>query len=500
MINQLAIFNTDGYKVSHIDQIPDNIIGIFSNLVARKSRVSGSNHIVVPPIKHILQDIEKEFLTWADQFAISTYTNVYETLFASSPSSKHLRKIQALADFLVTNRRLPVYIWTPNPGSIIPIGYPLMLIYSEHPFEWFGQRLETILSTNMWQTFTNATTAMNIRKILNFYGKMTSLESDFINYQAHDFSMRGHTSSQSAMYQGIAHLLFFNGTDTLSSVLKIHESYDVSIKGVTVPATEHAVMCIGTAETGEIETYRRLLNTYTTGIVSIVSDTYDYFKLINEGLRHLKNEILARNGKVVIRPDSGNPENIICGDPSAEEGSPEWLGSIRILDDIFGSALNAKGYKELNPKIGLIYGDSMTPKSINSILRRLASMGYASSNVVFGIGSYTYQYVSRDTYSMAFKAVGYVKSRLLVREGLKMDESLSLIGNVYNILKTPKTDPDKRSIAGVKIGKHIDGNYVLYEPTSIGDLLRCGWSYAYSPTVGAVNKDWEDIKFSLTRV
>src|SRR6185436_2028771 len=166
--------------------------------------------------------------------------------------------------------------------------------------------------------------------------------------------------------------------------------------GVSVPATEHSVMCMGTQEK-EIETFRRLFKLYPQGILSVVSDTWDYWSVLLEILPQLKGEIMARNGKLVIRPDSSpkTPLEIICGDPDAPEGSPEWKGSIQILWELFGGTTNAAGFKELDPHIGLIYGDSITLTLAKNINERLKTKGFASTNWVAGIGSYTYQYNTR---------------------------------------------------------------------------------------------------------
>ncbi len=173
---------------------------------------------------------------------------------------------------------------------------------------------------------------------------------------------------------------------------------------MSVPATEHSVMCMGT-QNNEIDTFRRLIEeTYPKGIVSIVSDTWDFWKVITEFLPILKEKILARDGKVVIRPDSGDPVKIICGDPDAPVNTPAYKGAVECLWEIFGGTYTAKNYKLLDEHIGLIYGDSITLERCEAICQQLKAKGFASSNLVFGIGSYTYQYVTRDTFGFAMKA------------------------------------------------------------------------------------------------
>jgi nicotinamide phosphoribosyltransferase len=167
-------------------------------------------------------------------------------------------------------------------------------------------------------------------------------------------------------------------------------------------------MCAGGKE-DEIDTFRRLLDTYPTGILSVVSDTWDLWKVCTEHIVTLKEEILSRDGKLVIRPDSGDPVDILCGNPNVnlvvgKEYPAEYKGVIELLWDVFGGTINEQGYKVLDSHIGAIYGDSITIDRADEICRRLEAKGFASTNVVLGIGSFTYQYNTRDTFGFAMKA------------------------------------------------------------------------------------------------
>jgi nicotinamide phosphoribosyltransferase len=217
--------------------------------------------------------------------------------------------------------------------------------------------------------------------------------------------MRGMSSVESATLSGMGHLLSFTGTDTIPAIYQLEQSYNaIGLIGASVPATEHSVMCMGTKES-EIETFKRLLNLYPTGILSVVSDTWDLWKVLTEFLPQLKEEILSRDGKLVIRPDSGDPVDIICGKlPSDIAVSPENKGVIELLWNVFGGTINEQGYKVLDSHIGAIYGDSITRERAIQICERLKAKGFASTNIVFGIGSYTYQYNTRDTFGFAMKA------------------------------------------------------------------------------------------------
>jgi len=322
-------------------------------------------------------------------------------------------------------------------------------------FFWITNFLETILSCVIWMPCTSATIARQYRKILDGFAEKTGGDPELVNWQGHDFSFRGMAGLEAAMMSGAGHLLSFTGTDSIPSIDFLEEYYGADVEkelvGGTVSATEHSVMCMGT-QNDEIGTFRRLVTeTYPAGIVSIVSDTWDYWKVITEYIPVLKKEILARDGKVVIRPDSGDPIKIICGDPDATPGSPAFKGSVECLWEIFGGTTTDKGYNLLDQHIGLIYGDSITIERCTAICEQLEAKGFASTNVVFGIGSYTYQYVTRDTFGFAMKATyGEVN------------------GEGRPIFKDPKTDDGtKKSAKGLlKLTRDAAGELQMEEMVS----------------------------------
>jgi nicotinamide phosphoribosyltransferase len=258
---------------------------------------------------------------------------------------------------------------------------------------------------------------------------------------------------EAAIMSSAGHLLSFSGTDTLPAIDFLEEYYgadsDTELVGGSVAATEHSVMCMGTTE-GEYETFKRLIcEIYPKGIVSIVSDTWDLWKVLTVYLPQLKSEIISREGKVVIRPDSGDPANILCGNPSGKTET-ERKGVVELLWDEFGGSINEKGYKELIPQIGAIYGDSITLARANDICERLAEKGFASTNVVLGIGSYTYQYNTRDNFGFAMKATyGEVN------------------GEGRAIFKDPITDDGtKKSAKGLMKITLENGTYQLHDEVS----------------------------------
>lgn len=198
----------------------------------------------------------------------------------------------------------------------------------------------------------------------------------------------------------------------------------------------------------EKRVFKRLVTeVYPNGFISIVSDTFDFWSALSIIAPSLKAEIMARNGKVVFRPDSGDPVKIICGDPEAPEGSNEWKGAVRLLAEHFGTTLTDKGFKVLDSHVGLIYGDSITPKRANQILGNLEAMGFASCNCVFGIGSFTYQHQTRDSIGAALKSTSAVVN-----------------GIRKAIFKDPKTDNGtKKSAKGLLRVELINGDYVLLD-------------------------------------
>jgi nicotinamide phosphoribosyltransferase len=308
---------------------------------------------------------------------------------------------------------LPIRIKSVDEGFRVPIGVPILTIVNTHPdFFWLTNYLETILSATLWKPITSATMAFEFKLLLTRFAKETGADETFIPFQAHDFSFRGMSGQQDAAISGAAHLTSFQGTDCVAAIDLLNRDYNasgtVTIVGSSVPATEHSVMtCQG--EDGEFQIIKRLITeVYPEGFVSIVADSYNFWQTMTVYLPSLYKEIHARQGKVVIRPDSGNPVDIICGDMCAVSGSPANKGALQLLWETFGGRINAAGFKELNPKVGLIYGDSITLNRARLILEIMKTRGFASSNIVFGIGSYTYQYVTRDTFGFAMKATSAV--------------------------------------------------------------------------------------------
>ncbi|MBD0164501.1 nicotinate phosphoribosyltransferase, partial [Acinetobacter baumannii] len=307
---------------------------------------------------------------------------------------------------------LPLRIKALPEGSRVNMRVPVLTVINTDPrFFWLTNYIETVLSAELWKSCTTATIAYEYKRLLTQYAVKTGTPLDFIPVQGHDFSSRGMSGIYDAAQSGVGHLTSFIGTDSVASIDYAEEYYNATgVIGVSVPATEHSVMCMGT-EDSELETFKRLIcELYPSGVVSIVSDTWDFWRVITEFTVALKPEILARQpnalglAKLVFRPDSGDPVKIICGDPDAEVGSPAYKGAVECLWEVFGGTTTDQGYKVLNERVGLIYGDSITLDRAQRILEGLEAKGFASNNLVFGIGSFTYNYLTRDTFGFAVKA------------------------------------------------------------------------------------------------
>lgn len=435
---------------------------MYSNWTPRKSRVEGVDRVVFFGLqyfikKYVIEDFKTNFFNQPKEEVYRQYSRRINNYLGDNKVG--IEHIEALHDL----GYLPMVIKALPEGVEVPIRVPMLTMYNTKPeFFWLTNYFETLLSTTLWMPCNSATIAKQYRSILDTYAKETSSIPEFVDWQGHDFSMRGMAGLEAAVLSASGHLLNFSGTDTIPSIDFLEKYYnansDVNLIGGSVAATEHSVMCMGT-NSGEQETFKRLITeVYPSGIVSIVSDTWDLWKVLTEYLPNLKKEVLAREGKVVIRPDSGDPVNIICGNVNGKT-LEEKKGVIELLWEIFGGTVNSKGYKELDSHIGAIYGDSITLQRAKDICQRLKEKGFASTNVVLGIGSFTYQYNTRDTFGFAMKATyGEVK------------------GKGREIYKDPITDDGtKKSAKGlVKIIKGEEGyeliDQVSWEEENQGEL------------------------------
>jgi nicotinamide phosphoribosyltransferase len=457
MTNPLT--NIDFYKADHRRQYPDGTEYVYSNFTPRSARlatvVEGFDNRVVfvglqGYIKRVLiEQWQREFFDKPKVEVVAKYKQRMDTSLGEGAIP--VDHIEALHDL----GYLPLKIKALPEGSRVNIKVPMFTVINTLPeFYWLTNYIETSISAEIWKPCTTATIAYEYKRLLTSYAEKTGAPIDFVPLQGHDFSFRGMSCAQDAAQSGMGHLASFIGTDTVAAIDYVEDYYDAKgIIGVSVPATEHSVMCMGT-QSDELGTFKRLINElYPQGIVSIVSDTWDFWQVINSFARELKQDILNRKpnalglAKVVFRPDSGDPVKVLCGDPDAKPGTPEHKGAVECLWDIFGGTETDKGYKLLHERVGLIYGDSITLPRAQAILEQLERKGFASTNVVFGIGSFTYQYLTRDTFGFAIKATwGQVN------------------GKGREIFKDPITDKgEKKSAAGLLRIEATDSGFELFD-------------------------------------
>lgn len=437
----IPILYLDYYKTEHHKMMPENMTMLYSNLTPRKSRIEGINSVVVFGIQHFIKKyLIKDF---KENFFDKKWEEIDgEYKYAIPVDTSHIKKLHDLG-------YLPLEIKALPEGMRCPIRVPCMTIKNTNSdFYWLTNYLETLISCQLWQPITSATIAAEYYKLLSKYALETTGSIDFVQWQGHDFSMRGMSSLESAILSGMGHLLSFTGTDTIPAIYALRNSYNgEGLIGASVPATEHSVMCMGEKDS-EIGTFTRLMELYPTGILSVVSDTWDLWKVLTVYLPHLKDKVLARDGKLVIRPDSGDPVDIICGVRDEFGHSlmtpPEYKGVIELLWDTFGGTINKQGYKELDSHVGAIYGDSISLERAEQICERLKQKGFASTNIVFGIGSYTYQMNTRDTFGFAMKATyGEVRDLKSAADGVDVIDR-------REIFKDPITDDGtKKSAKGL---------------------------------------------------
>lgn len=298
-------------------------------------------------------------------------------------------------DYIVQQHggRLPVRIKAVKEGSTVPVQNVLMTIEATDPqCFWLTNFLETLLM-QIWYPCTVASLSREVRQVVQrYYDDTASASSQAgVEYVLNDFGFRGVSSVESAGLGGAAHLLSFRGSDTLQGSVFAKRYYGAEgMVGLSVPATEHSI-CTLLGEEGELEIFKHVLDTFPTGIVSCVSDSYNIFRACAEYWgEELKAQILSRDGVLVIRPDSGDPVFTL-------------LKVFDILFEKFGFSINDKGYKVLPPQVRVLQGDGIDLQSIHAIYGALKVNGISAENLVLGMGGALLQRVDRDTQKFAFK-------------------------------------------------------------------------------------------------
>lgn len=523
---------TDGYKLDHRRQYPQGTEFVYSNWTPRSNAYfpEAEDGCVVFGIQYFIKEylikrFYEDFFNLDEEVAVKTFERRINTFLGENEvGTAHIRELHKLG-------YLPIHIKALPEGDLCPIGVPMLTIMNtDERFFWLTNFLETMMSMCLWLPMTSATTARIYRKELERHAQKTMFPKDIeLGFNCHDFSMRGMAGLEAAITSGMGHLTSFIGSETIPAIGACETYYNADAEkeliAATVPATEHSVMCAGGVD-DEFGTFKRLLTElYPKGFVSIVSDTWDFWQVITDFIPRLKDDILARNGRFVVRPDSGTPEDIICGvtkkdicivdgvsyyikdyttsgaqyqeevakdiikNPSKYEKTilhPHQIkGAYECLWDIFGGTYTENGYKVLDTHIGMIYGDSITIERQREIYRRLEEKGFAATNLVLGIGSYTYQYRTRDSLGFAMKATW-----------------CRINGERKEIFKSPKTDSGmKKSLRGLITVVKEDGKYVAYDcahpSDEVGSELKTVFKDGKLAREFSLNEVRENVKKTL---
>lgn len=484
-----TILLTDGYKLCHHRMYPEGIELVFSSWIPRSNQhykeahegavVFGLQYFIK---EYLIKQFNEGFFNRPKEEVINEYVNRVK-YFTGDTDSKHIEELHDIG-------YLPIEIKSLPEGDLCPIHVPMYTIQNTNPkFAWLTNYLESLMSCILWMPSTSATTARLFKKRLLEHAKKTGFSD--IDFLCHDFSMRGMSGIEACKISGMAHLTSFCGTESVPALNVIEEYYNADptkeLVAGTVPASEHSIECSNAIfnEDGTIDElpyFERLLKQYPEGFLSIVSDGFDFWKIVEEILPKLKDKIMSRNGRIVIRPDSGDPVDIICGyvtNPNMQtkitndkyyykyrNNDSKWTecsfgqyyGAYQTLIKLFGFNLTENGYMYPDNHIGLIYGDAITLERQSQIYNRLESMGLAACNLVLGVGSYSYQLKSRDSLGFAMKC-----------------SAVRINGELKPIFKKPKTDDGtKNSLKGLVWVTKEDGKYVVHDEAT-EEQEKCGY-------------------------
>jgi nicotinamide phosphoribosyltransferase len=382
MIRNNIMLLTDSYKISHYKQYPPNTTEIYSYFESRGGMFS---HVTFFGLQYLLKNYLQGVVVTKEK--IDEAEKIYAKHFGDA--SLFYRKGW---EHILDNHggKLPIKIKAVAEGSIVPTHNVMMTVENTDPASfWLTNFLETLL-VQVWYGCTVATQSREIKKLILQYLQETG-DPALVDFKLHDFGFRGVSSVESASIGGAAHLVNFKGSDTIAGLSFIQDYYNThEVFGFSIPAAEHSTITSWGRE-NEAMAYENMLNQYSKGLVAVVSDSYDIYnaceKLWGE---QLQNKILNREGTLVVRPDSGEPKEVV-------------LKAVNILGEKLGYTTNAKGFKVLDPHIRVIQGDGVHYDSIGEILDNLKQHGWSADNIAFGMGGALLQKLDRDTQKFAFK-------------------------------------------------------------------------------------------------
>jgi nicotinamide phosphoribosyltransferase len=418
-----VILGTDGYKPGHWKMLPEGTEYLESYFEARNG--AKYSYTVFAGLQPILtqyfvgQVVTRGKIEHAAEF-YKKYFNGDDTMF-NRDMWEHILKNH--------DGCLPVRIRAVPEGTVVPNSNILMTVVNTDPkCAPLTNYLETIL-THVWYTSTVATLSRKVKEQIQRFLHETADSDAGLPWMLHDFGYRGVSSVESAGLGGMAHLINFNGTDTIRGIEYAEYYYGADVCGFSVPASEHSVKT-ALGKDGEVDIVRQLLKKFPRGILSDVGDSYDIFNYCENIIGGvLREEILARDGVFVVRPDSGDPVSTV-------------LRCLDILGAKFGFIVNSKGFKTLNPKIRLLWGDGLNFDMIYDIMFAMKNAGWSIENIAcFGMGGGLLQKVNRDTQRFAFKSCAQCRD-----------------GKWYDIFKDP-VDKTKTSKKGRMALVKEDGVY-----------------------------------------
>ena len=399
---------TDSYKTSHYKQYPQGTQKVYSYFESR-----GSDY---PTVFFGLQYILQRYLLGK----VVTAAKIDE---AEELVNEHMGGAvfnRRDWEYILKNYggRLPVRIKAVPEGTVMEPHNVLMTVENtDERCYWLTNYLETLL-VQAWYPTTVASQSRAMKRILKRYAEETSDDQN-VDFKLHDFGFRGSTSVESSALGGAAHLINFKGTDTMSALVLLKKYYGANgPAGFSIPASEHSTIT-SWGKDHEVDAMRNMLEQYPTGLVACVSDSFDIYRACNQYWgEELKDKVLARDGVLVVRPDSGDPPSVVNK-------------VIACLAEKFGCKKNSKGYYVLNPKVRVIQGDGIDIKMMRTILERMKLNNWSAENIAFGSGGGLLQKVNRDTCKFAFKC-----------------SSVTVNGVDRDVWKDPITDPGKASKRG----------------------------------------------------
>ncbi|WP_144142410.1 nicotinate phosphoribosyltransferase [Paraburkholderia sp. BCC1884] len=400
------ILNTDSYKASHYLQYPPDASAMFSYIESRGGRYGRT-------LFFGLQMLIKEYLCRPVTPAMIEQARAFFGGHGEPFNEAGWRYIvEQYGGYL------PVRIRAVPEGSVVPTHNVLVTVECDDPqVFWLASYLETML-LRVWYPVTVATQSWHLRRTIRGWLEKSSDDLTQLPFKLHDFGARGVSSAESAAIGGAAHLVSFMGSDTVLGVVAANHYYNETMAAFSVPAAEHSTITSWGRER-ETDAFRNMIAQFGKpgAIVSVVSDSYDLFAALHTWGTELKQAVIDSGGMLVIRPDSGDPQKIV-------------LQTLHALDASFGSTLNSKGRRVLD-HVRVIQGDGVNAESIEAILAAIDEAGFATDNIVFGMGGALLQQINRDTQRFAMKC-----------------SAIRLGDTWHDVRKDPVTDAGKRSMKG----------------------------------------------------